>query len=290
MASNVYEKITESVLGMLEEGVAPWRKPWVTAAPQSIRCRPYRGINALLLGLQDRGDPRWLTYREAERRGGHVRKGESGTTVVFWKWLKDSRAEDDEDGKGVGGRPIARTFHLFNVEQCDGIEVAPLLQAVDVVEPLAAAEAVVEGYADGPDVEYGPAFQAGYMPALDVIHMPSREQFGSVDRMYATLFHEIAHSTGHPTRLSRYQEGAFGSHEYGREELLAEFTAAFLCAETGIDPSTQAQNAAYIDSWTKTIGADKRLVVTAAASAQRAADRVLGRTFAAEATPEVVAA
>ena len=100
--------------------------------------------------------------------------------------------------------------------------------------------------------------------------------------MYGTLFHELGHSTGHPTRLNRRHEGAFGSHDYGREELVAEFCAAFLCAETGIDPSTQQQNAAYIESWRKTIAADKRLVVTAAASAQRAADYVLGRTFEAE--------
>ena len=153
---NVYEKITGRVLGMLDEGVAPWRKPWVTAAPQSIRSRSYRGINALLLGLASHGDPRWLTYREAERRGGHVRKGESGTVVVFWRWIKDARdGGDDEDAPG---RPIARSFHLFNVEQCEGLTLDPCLQATVDVESVAAADAVIEGYDGGPAVEYGAAF------------------------------------------------------------------------------------------------------------------------------------
>lgn len=279
MASQVYEKITERVMAMLEEGTAPWRKPWVTAAPQSIRGRPYRGINALLLGLQDYGDPRWLTFREAQRRGGSVRKGEKGTPVVFWRWVTRVRNESTEDDEVIPGFPLARTYHLWNVAQCDGLDLPALLQVAEDREPVAAAEAVVAGYQDGPAIEFGGTQQAAYVPALDVIQMPSRTQFASIDRMYSTLFHEIGHSTGHPLRLNRPQEGAFGSHGYGREELVAEFCAAFLCAETGIDPSTQEQNAAYIDSWSQTISADKKLVVLAAASAQRAADLVLGRSF-----------
>ena len=283
MASKVYDKITERVLELLEEGTAPWRRPWVTAAPQSVRGRPYRGINALLLGLQEYGDPRWLTFREAQRRGGSVRKGEKGTPVVFWRWITNGSPNDDEEAaERAPGYPLARTFYLWNVEQCEELSLPPLLQVAEDVQPVAAAEAVVAGYEGGPVIEYGAAFQAAYIPGLDVVQMPTREQFRSVDRMYATLFHELGHSTGHPSRLNRSQEGGFGSHDYGREELIAEFCAAFLCAETGIDPSTQEQNAAYIDSWSKTIEADKKLVVLAAASAQRAADHVLGRTFEAD--------
>ncbi|MCY4639402.1 MAG: zincin-like metallopeptidase domain-containing protein, partial [Chloroflexi bacterium] len=103
-----------------------------------------------------------------------------------------------------------------------------------------------------------------------------------------TLFHELAHSTGHPRRLARegYRTAArFGSERYSQEELVAEFAAAFLGSEAGIDPSRVEQSAAYIASWLRVLDDDRRLVVVAAAQGQRASDHILGRTPERDAEP-----
>ena len=269
--SKAYEKITDYIMAMLEDGVVPWQQPWVTRAPISIRNRRYRGVNALILGLMPYTDPRWLTFREAQRRGGRVRKGERGVPVVFWNWQE----RENEDGV-LARRPFARKNTLFNVEQVDDVEFTALEAVTHEQSSIEAAEAVIAGYRGAPTIEVR-GQQAAYLPLKDEIRMPRQDQFASVDGYYSTLFHELGHSTGHDSRLARGIEQQADQHSYGREELIAEFCSAFLCAETGIDPTRREQSAAYIAAWRTTIQADTRLVVQSAAAAQRAADFVLGR-------------
>ena len=280
--SNGYEVIADRILAMLDEGVPPWRQPWVTRSPRSWKGDAYRGINALMLGLTGYEDPRWITYRQALKQGGHVLKGEKSMPVVFWNWIDK---EDEATGQ-VAHRPFVRIYRVFNVQQCDGVDLPSMALPDGEIEPIQAANDVVAAYADGPAVRHGGA-SAAYSSRLDVIRMPHRGDFDSADAYYATLFHELAHSTGHESRIGRRMETEFGTHAYGREELVAEFGAAFLCARAGIDPAREAVSAAYVESWIRTIGAGKRLVVEAAAAGQRAADHVLGeernRVAAAEA-------
>ena len=283
---NAYEVIAERVLDALEQGVAPWRRSWVTLQPQSVHGHRYRGVNALLLGLADYGDPRWITYRQAMKAGGHVRRGERGEGIIFWRWID----RDDEAGEGKRGFPLARIYTVFNVEQCDGIELPTIIvPALSSSERIAAAEAIAAGYLEGtaspPRLQHRRATAPAYAPARDVVRMPPQDQFVSADAYYATLFHEIGHSTGHESRLNRSQRNAFGTHDYGREELVAEFCTAYLCAEAGISPEEQGQAASYLVSWIGAIKADRKIVLQAAASAQRAADLVLLRDHESAALP-----
>lgn len=276
---DAYAAVTDPIIAALDRGTVPWRRPWRThGLRNAVTERPYRGINLLLLGLTalEHGfdDPRWLTYRQADVNGGHVRRGEQGTQVVLWKWI--AREADDEDAERH--HPLLRIFTVFNVAQCDGLTLGTL-DAGNPVDPLVAAGAIVEGYPGGPPVLHD-ASAAYYIPARDEVHLPPREAFRDVHGYYATLFHELSHSTGHTSRLNRegYQAAArFGSETYSREELVAEFAAAFLGHEASIDPSSVEQSAAYIASWLRALRDDRRLAVVAAAQAQHAADHILGR-------------
>ncbi|MGE0136026.1 MAG: ArdC family protein [Dehalococcoidia bacterium] len=275
-----YAEVTARITAALEAGTVPWRHPWRARGHRNaISNRPYRGINLLLLGLlalqQGYTDPRWLTYRQAASLGGHVRRGERGAGIVLWKPIE---RRDAVDGEVIDTFPVMRFYTVFNASQCDGVEL-PETEAATAFDPVERAEAVAAGYSGGPVVLHD-ADAAYYVPSKDEVHLPVRTAFRDADGYYATLFHELAHSTGHPSRLNRegYQESApFGSPVYSREELVAEFGAAFLCQEAGIDASRLDQSAAYIASWLRALQDDRRLAVSAAGLAQRAADRILGR-------------
>jgi antirestriction protein ArdC len=280
----VYEMVTERVIAMLEEGTVPWRKTWSAgSAPRNIEGRPYRGINVFLLAMAPYQSPFWLTYKQAQARGGTVRKGEKSTVVVFWKRLRIE--EKDATGKTVAKTiPMLRYFRVFNLEQTEGVKLPKDVAEYDAeqaaVETRIEAEEIMSGYLGA---ENAPQFherghQPLYYPGRDVVEVPQRGTFESADEFYGAVFHELAHSTGHSSRLDRFKGNtAFGSHDYGREELIAEMTAAFLSAEAGIE-STATNHAAYLQSWIKTIREDVRAVVVAAGAAQRAADMVLQRT------------
>lgn len=287
--TDTYQAVTDRVVAMLEQGTAPWQKPWTSpdGAPRSIEGYEYRGINVLLLTMTalEKGytSPFWMTFKQAKTRGGKVRKGEKGTMIVFWKRLRIT--EKNESGKDVQKIiPMLRYYYVFNVEQTEGVKlpkkVADWAPSENVHEARVEAEAVLANYPNPPKVsETGTG--AFYYPGIDQVEVPPRSAFADMDEFYSTLFHELGHSTGHPSRLNRKQTGGFGSHDYGREELVAEMTSAFLAAETGIT-TTFDNSAAYLNSWIRTIKEDVRAVVVAAGQAQRAVDHILGRTRAEE--------
>jgi antirestriction protein ArdC len=278
---DAYATITACIIAALDRGTVPWRQPWRSRGHRNATSgRAYRGINMLILGLTalERGfdDPRWLTYRQTIAKGGHVRRGEHGTQIILWKWITREESQADE----VAARfPLVRLYTVFNAVQCDDVAL-PLLDGEYQFNPLERAEAIVARFTDGPGIAHD-ADCAYYAPARDEVHVPPRHAFGAADAYYATLFHELSHSTGHASRLNRagFEAGAapFGSETYSREELVAEFGSAFLCQEAGIDPSRLEQSAAYIAAWLRALHEDRRLVLVAAGQAQRAADYILGR-------------
>jgi antirestriction protein ArdC len=284
---NVYDIITERILKKLEEGTVPWRKPWQggdAGIPRNVQTGfPYRGINVFLLAAAGHASPYWLTFRQAKRRGGNVRKGEHGTPVIFWKW------PDPEDGKDGGedarAVPVLRYYLVFNVEQCDGVSIpVTSLAPQRAFSPLARCEEILERMPDAPRIEHGRT-HAAYLPARDTVILPARSAFESEAAYYATLFHELAHATGHARRLARpavMDTASFGSHAYSKEELIAEMGAAFLCGHAGIEAATLESAASYIDGWLRVLRGDGRLVVQAATHAQRAADFILGRAAESE--------
>lgn len=281
-SNDTYAEVTEAVLDALEEGTIPWRQPWRSSGPQrNLQSgRPYRGINQLLTQIkgQSKGysSPFWTTYRAAKKAGGNVRKGEKGTRVVFWKFLK---VKDEDDPTKMKTIPMLKGYTVFNFEQTEGLE-APEAEVEDTpVDPLASAEAIIEQMPEAPSIEtFGDS--AFYEPAADRVVLPERNRFEDAEAYYATAFHELGHATGHADRLGRdgiMDISRFGSESYSREELIAELTAAFVAAEAGIGTDTVERSAAYIDHWRKALTDDPRAVVVAAGKAQKAADWILDR-------------
>lgn len=284
MRTDVYQHVTDRILDALNGGTVPWRNPILgsrdTAWPRNLTSRrTYRGINTFLLALtawaEGYQSPYWLTFKQAQARGGRVKKGEKSTLVVFWKQLT---VEDKEAGKDKLV-PLLRHYRVFNTEQCDDIEHPEEDQEKRVREfqPIAEASSIVEGY-DGPSVQHG-GHRAFYRPKTDEVQLPEPGRFTTDESYYATLLHELTHSTGHSSRLDRGLDtelAPFGSPDYSREELVAEMGAAFLCGHAGIEPAILGNAAAYIQGWLGRLKDDKRLVVQAAGAAQKAADLILG--------------
>jgi antirestriction protein ArdC len=269
---STYQRITDQVIEAIEKGnVRPWNKPWKAKTPcNAVTGRPYRGINRFVLSMSEYTDHRWLTFNQAKGACGSVKQGERGSTVMLW-----SDVEDEETGKE---RVVCRAFTLFNVQQCEGLQLPngnqPKQQSLFGVE---GAEAIVKGYKDAPYIHVGTE-HAAYYPARDQVVMPHMKNFETPEAFYATLMHELVHSTAHPSRLNRpifQEEVNFGSESYGAEEILAEIGAAFLCSEAGIDNLVPCTG--YVASWLlKALRNDSSYIIRAASQAQKAADWILG--------------
>jgi antirestriction protein ArdC len=270
---NVYEIITEQIILQLEKNVVPWHKAWKTYLPQNLISRKeYRGINSILLNSLPFQNPYFLTFKQARLLGGSVRRGEKGFPIVFWNFIIN---EESEDKKKL---PFLRYYTVFNISQCDGIELPTLPQRP--FNPIEECERIISEMPNAPRINLA-ANYAAYSPVTDTVKMPARETFDTEQEFYSTIFHELTHSTGHPSRLNRKgitADVSFGSETYSNEELVAELGASFLNAKTGIAGTTIESSASYIAGWLAALKNDKRLIVSAAAHAQRASDYILGIT------------
>lgn len=294
---DLYAEVTDKVIAAIDQGTVPWRKRWTALSGIPARSlatgKEYRGINWMLTGMAGYESMWWLTYKQATERGGQVRQGEHGTPIFLWKTAKvrlntpekRDRAIRDQltirtDEKGEYAEHfMARTYTVFNASQIDGLDPA-LTPTAHIDETpswstLERCEQIASGYQNGPLIaEGGP--RAYYDPRADQVRMPDRGRFDNPTDWYATLYHELAHSTGHSSRLDRLPTRSDGQRGYAREELVAELAAAMLCAVARIDsPPLVEQHAAYLDNWRKALSEDKKLLVIAAQRAQRAADHIL---------------
>ena len=280
---DVYQIVTEKIVNLLEQGTIPWRKPWATSQgmPKNlISMKEYRGINLFLLGCQQYSSPYWLTYKQATEKQCHIRKGEKSSLVVFWKMMDRNNADVVlNDTISNCKLPLLRYYNLFNLEQCEGIESPTQEVQTYQFTPIQKAEQIVSSMKDRPEISYG-SNKASYTPISDKVRMPNETQFEKSAEFYSVLFHELGHSTGHKTRLARKEVmecNEFGSESYGSEELVAELTSSMLCGVAGISNQTIDLAASYIDGWLSVIKKDKRMIVMAAAQAQKAADFILKR-------------
>ena len=281
-----YQLVTDFILQQLETGVVPWRCPWRRSIgrPRNFATgREYQGINVLLLGILHYPSPWWMTFRQASERGGFVRKGEHGAFVM--KWGRHERKVKNGDGseeKKTGF--FLRSYRVFNACQIDGIlfpqpETGPQL---DVAQRIERAESIASQMPQRPNREEGRTTQASYRISTDTVNMPEFARFNTPEDYYLTLFHELTHATGHPSRLNRKgvaDTDGFGGKVYSQEELVAEIGAAFLGAEVQIVRDGHEQSAAYLKGWLEAIRSEDnhRWIVQAASQAGRAADFILGR-------------
>lgn len=289
------QEVTNNIVQLLERGAAPWQKPWEPGAsslgmpfnPTSDRA--YRGGNAILLmatGLQ-RGyqDPRWMTYKQAADNGWQVRRGEKGTQIEFWEakeasgQSRPSAPEGEGDSNSQNSRAeksrfIHRVYTVFNAQQIDG--VLPYNPKHHTrFEAVHAGEQILNN--SDARIAHDQADRAFYSRSEDSIHLPPKDAFRDAAGYYGTALHELAHWTGHPSRLNRTtltDSYRFGDANYAKEELRAELASVFLAAQRGI-PHNPEHHAAYVNSWIGALKRDKNEIFRAAHDASKAADFIL---------------
>ena len=284
----IEKRMTQLVTAQLENGQAPWRKPWVGAAgyvPTSLQTgKPYRGINRFVLSLfgAEYERPLWVTYLGAKHLGSHVRRGQSGVPVVYYSMINKRDKETGEEYRV----PLMRLSTVFNVAQCcdgcdtcEGITIpAKWFRPRPAVPVLDGVQALLDKYTDKPRITNAGGDEAFYSPMMDSITIPLREQFNRAEDYAYTLAHELTHSTSHEKRLNRKAESGFapfGSPSYAREELVADLGAQMVLADLGVQADMD-NSAAYVAGWLKALNDDPSMLIKACSDAQKAADYMLG--------------
>jgi antirestriction protein ArdC len=284
MKTDVYERITASIVADLEQGVRPWMKPWNAAHAAGRITRPlrhngvpYQGINVIMLWsaavAQGFAAPIWMTFKQAMEMGGHVRKGEKGNLVVYADRIRRAELDVTTGDEVEREIPFMKGYTVFNVEQIEGLPspfYAPAEKRLDPVQRIGHADEFFAALRA--DIRHG-GDRAYYSMGDDHVQMPPFETFRDAESYYATLAHECTHWTRHPSRLERdFGRKRWGDEGYAMEELVAELGSAFLSADLDLSPEPREDHAAYIGSWLKVLKNDKRAIFTAASHAQRAAD------------------
>ncbi|MCT4702099.1 zincin-like metallopeptidase domain-containing protein [Enterobacteriaceae bacterium H20N1] len=269
--TDIYQTVTDSIISALETGVKPWSCPWqrvpgMSGLPSNYATgAAYSGMNIMLLwcsaSKQGFSDSRWMTYKQAKAEGAQVRKGEHGTTAIFYTTLE----KENDDGE-TDYIPMLKTFTVFNVEQIDGLPLSyEVVCPAETFEPLPRAEALFRN-SGATIIEKGQ--NAFFQPSTDEIWLPERYLFSDAANFCATGLHELIHWSGASSRLNREMKGRFGSEDYAFEELIAELGSAFLMANLGI--AGEVQHESYIASWLKALKNDKRYIFKAASAASKA--------------------
>ena len=271
---DVYSHVTEQIIAQIEVGTPPWRKPWTggaagAALPMRWNGEAYRGINILMLwamaAAKGYSSERWMTFKQAQELGGHVRRGEKSSTVVKFGTVE----REDENGE-ERQIPYARAYRVFNADQIEGLAADFYLLPDPPRDLGTVADPELEAFfaATGAQIDSTEEPRAYYDLTTDRIHMPLISTFHRAAGYYGTLAHELTHWTGHEHRLDRTWGKRFGDDAYAFEELVAEMGSAFLCARLGL--RGELQHANYIGSWLKVLQQDFRALVKAASQAQKA--------------------
>lgn len=264
--------LVQKILQEIESGTAPWRRPWQVFDNQNVSGRVYNGFNRLLLGSAGYSSPYWLTFKQVKDIGGKVKAGEHGWPVVYWNWV--NKTIETEDGIEYETFPFIRYYTVFNAEQCENLPEKFTHIELKDNNPIQVAESVVEVYTDKPPIKASQ--RAYYQPIEDVVYMPNIKVFDRSELYYTTLFHELAHSTGHKNRLDRKLKSGYGTTEYGKEELVAEITAAFLANYCKFDEGAYLKpSASYLNGWLNAIKANPKMLLTAASQAEKAYKYIL---------------
>lgn len=283
---DTYTQITNTIIELMESGIIPWKKSWrstLETAKNFTSGNNYNGINRIVLNIttamKGYTTNNWITFKQAGDINGRIKKGERGIKIVYWCLYKENEQVPQEaknEDEKVGMYPKIHT--VFNLDQTEGIEIPKQEQlALNENEKDCICEQIVAGMPDSPVITTK-GHQPCYTPVIDEIYMPGLETFDSTEEYYSTLFHELGHSTGHAKRLNRKELMTLTSkHSYSKEELVAEFTSAFLCEEANILPKTIENSAAYLQSWINVLKNDKKMLLLGASQAQKAANYILAR-------------
>lgn len=278
----IYQMVTDRIVEQLEKGVVPWEKSWVSVGgiPRNLITNfAYKGINRFLLAGFD--NPYFITFNQLKKIGGRVRKGEKASMIVFWKIHEYKEIPLGGEEEVEKKKYLLRYYNVFNISQCENLTHKRLEELKEVqehqreIKHIDEAEAIVNRYQTKPEIRHGKP-NAYYSPKDDYIGLPDRNLFNDDDNYYAVLFHEMIHSTGHKNRLNRLKEESENvahKESYGKEELVAEMGAGFLCGIAGIEHVEHC--ASYLQNWIDTLNGDVSLLVKAGSQAQKATDYIL---------------
>lgn len=307
---DIYAAVTDRIIAELEKGIIPWTQPWVNLVAVSTRSSdkkpapltpdeirrtaysrstgaPYSLLNQMLLGKPGE----YMTFKQCQEAGGKVKKGEKAKMVVFWKMLPVEEEDPLTGEKKTKTVPFLRYYNVFHIDQTEGVTPrkltepklpetpeAPATPALKF-NPDEEAERIAADYLTrtGIPLYHTNENQAYYRPSNDSVTMPHMFQFSKVAEYYSTLFHELAHSTGHRSRLNRHNTlVARGDAEYSKEELVAEISSAAILNHIGLETGDSFRNsAAYIQSWLRVLNNDKHMIVGAASRAEKAVALIL---------------
>ncbi|MBP3657094.1 MAG: DUF1738 domain-containing protein [Clostridia bacterium] len=271
---DIYAEVTSRIIDQMEQGIIPWQKPWIAcgSAISHATGKPYSLLNQMILGRAGE----YVTFKQVQQAGGHVRKGEKAQMVVFWKFIEQ---EDEETGEKKQV-PFLRYYNVFHIDQCEGIEAKHVKPLPETAKADQTAQAIMDDYLlrSGVRLMHEAGDRAFYQPSSDSVTLPHMAQFAATAEYYSTAFHELTHSTGHASRLNRLEKTAFfGSEAYSKEELVAEIGAAALVNHAGLETAESFRNsAAYIQNWLKVLREDKRFIISAAGKAEKAVNLILG--------------
>ena len=287
---DLHQAVTNQIVAAIEAGAGQWVMPWHrkkggNARPRNVETGQfYKGMNVVSLWVSGQASgfeqSLWGTFKQWKEKGASVRKGEKGTLIVFYKTFE--REEEDSEGESSAGKRkgfMAAPSWVFNVAQVEGYAMAAPEAVPEEAKPFIdepAIECAIR--ATLADIRIGGA-QAAYFPLQDYIAMPAKEGFRGTatstpeQSYYSTLLHELAHWSGADARLSR--KLSMQKKDYAFEELIAELSAAFSCAELGISSEPRADHAQYLASWLEVLKADKHAIFKAAGFATKATDYVL---------------
>ena len=298
----IYKTVTDKIIKLLESHQENWQRPWIMFGQDNDFARNpttgkyYRGINQFLLSISmlEQGYLKntWMTFKQIKDMGGHVLKGEKSTPVIFYKtaYLDDNKkyvapssfeTMTPDQQSSINTIPILKLYRVFNVSaQSEGLDEkhyeAPEEAPLQDFEKNDRAEEVIR--TTGIEIEIMKGNRCYYDRSADKVRVPLREQFkGQTEPYYSAVFHELAHATGAPSRLDRKKGKTFGDTDYAKEELVAELTAAFICAALGFSKNI-TNNAAYIKNWLGVLKQDDKAIIRAANEAQKAADYILRGT------------
>ncbi len=275
MSEKIQKVVQQKVLDMLANGTVPWRKTWHIekgAAKNLVSNKVYQGSNYFMLNCQGYTSPYWMTYKQAQSCGGYARKGEKATPITVWRPYKRKNEDEEEPKFRQGYYGMAFVFNLSQTEDVKVPDRPEIVERRYDNDPIQNCEQILSEFRDPPGTVWG--MNPCYNFTMDEIGMPRIEKFESSEEYYAAFFHEMGHSTRHLTRLGRAKTSK------AKEELVAEMTACFLCAEAGIETAVIENQASYIDNWRKSISEDPKLVMSASSEAQKAANYIMNINWA----------
>ena len=269
---DIYTEVTNRVIERLEQGFAPWLKPWDTenTLDKNIKTgNEYNGINRIILGMSGFDSNIWGSFKQWKDLGANVKLHEKGTAIVFYKPV--SGVKVTSEGDEIIYNSVFTTSYIFNAEQVEGIEIKPRVIEDKPFSNNVMVDTMVTN--TGAHIKHG-GNSAYFSPSEDYINMPIKSDFFDEAGYYATLLHELTHWSGHKHRLDRTKGKRFGDTQYAFEELIAELGSAFLCEKYSVKGDIRHEG--YIASWLKALKNDNKMIFKASAYAQKSTDYIVG--------------